>query len=66
MGMLVPSGYDLEGDTLTAIPFNDAGEIVHLFNHIELASLKETGRTPKFGRFTAPLLQGLSDATNSR
>jgi len=45
-GLLLSSGYDLEGNKPTAVLFNDAGEILYLFNHVELANLKQTGRIP--------------------
>jgi hypothetical protein len=43
--LLISSGFDLENNRSTAILFNDAGEILYAFNHVELHSLKNTGRS---------------------
>jgi hypothetical protein len=44
--LLISSGYDVPGNRSTAILFNDAGEILHVFNLVELYSLKNTGHIP--------------------
>src|SRR5260370_372197 len=44
--LLISSGFDLETNRSTAILFNNAGEILYTFNHVELLSLKFTGRIP--------------------
>lgn len=44
--LLISNGYDVEGNTPTAILFNDAGEILYRFTLVELYSLKYTGRIP--------------------